>query len=88
MIHMGRRRAFEPAISRPAEEVLDEPKPRDTLRYIADISGELALLAGAARLPMLTYFLNMARVEAEMQINDLANARPADQSPARSRRRA
>jgi hypothetical protein len=34
--------------------------------YIADISAELARMAGAAELPMLAYFLNLARVEAEM----------------------
>lgn len=33
--------------------------------YIADMTAELAALAGAARLDMLTYFLNMARLEAE-----------------------
>ncbi len=42
------------------------PDRNDTLKYIAEMAGELAALAGAARLPMLTYFLNMARVEAEM----------------------
>ena len=39
---------------------------KDKLRYVADMSGELAAIAGALRQPMLTYFLNMARVEAEM----------------------
>ena len=42
------------------------PLSRDELaRYIADQSGELALLAGRARWPLLTYLLNMARIEAE-----------------------
>lgn len=36
--------------------------------YIADMTGELARLAGAARLDMLTYLLNMARMEAEGHI--------------------
>lgn len=45
------------------------------LRYIADMSGELASIAGGLRLPMLTYFLNMARVEAEMQIGEMAPSR-------------
>ncbi|MDE2362250.1 MAG: hypothetical protein KGM42_06190 [Hyphomicrobiales bacterium] len=40
----------------------------ERLRYIAEMAGELAALAGGERQPMLTYFLNMARVEAEMQI--------------------
>ncbi len=34
--------------------------------YISDISGELARMAGEAKLPMLAYFLNLARVEADM----------------------
>lgn len=34
--------------------------------YISDISAELAHMAGAAKLPMLAYFLNLARVEAEI----------------------
>jgi hypothetical protein len=34
--------------------------------YISDISAELARMAGEAKLPMLAYFLNLARVEAEM----------------------
>jgi hypothetical protein len=33
--------------------------------YIATMTAELAAMAGAARLDMLTYFLNMARLEAE-----------------------
>ncbi len=34
--------------------------------YIADMTAELARLAGNARLPMLAYFLNLARVEAQI----------------------
>jgi len=34
--------------------------------YIADMTTELADLAGKARLPMLAYFLNLARVEAQI----------------------
>ena len=34
--------------------------------YIADMTAELAGLAGKARLPMLAYFLNLARVEAQI----------------------
>ena len=40
----------------------------DLAGYIADMSGELALLAGRARWPLLTYFLNMARIEAEARM--------------------
>ncbi|MFV0279477.1 MAG: hypothetical protein ACK5JM_01800 [Rhodoblastus sp.] len=46
----------------------------EMLRYISEMTGELAAIAGAARMPMLTYFLNMARVEAEMQLSEDAPA--------------
>jgi hypothetical protein len=39
----------------------------ETARYIADMVGALAAMAGDARLDLLTYLLNMARVEAELQ---------------------
>lgn len=39
--------------------------------YIADMAGELAQLAGGAQMPMLAYFLNLARVEAEMQAREM-----------------
>jgi len=38
--------------------------------YIADMSAELAALAARARIDMLAYFLNLARVEAEIQTRD------------------
>lgn len=38
---------------------------KDIAEYIAFMTAELAAMAGAARLDMLTYFLNMARLEAE-----------------------
>jgi hypothetical protein len=53
-----------------------EDRAEETLRYISEMSGQMAAMAGAARLPMLTYFLNMARVEAEMQITELAPPPP------------
>jgi hypothetical protein len=39
----------------------------ETARYIADMVGALAAMAGDAKLDLLTYLLNMARVEAELQ---------------------
>ena len=54
----------------------------DMLRYISEMTGELAAIAGGARMPMLTYFLNMARVEAEMQLNERHSA-PMARSGAR-----
>jgi hypothetical protein len=53
------------------DEPESEPVPvgstEDTARYIADMVGALAAMAGEARLDLLTYLLNMARVEAELQ---------------------
>jgi hypothetical protein len=39
----------------------------DTARYIADMIASLAYIAREAKLDLLTYLLDMARVEAEMQ---------------------
>jgi hypothetical protein len=44
-----------------------EGSAEETARYIADMVGALAAMSGDARLDLLTYLLNMARVEAEMQ---------------------
>ncbi len=49
-----------------AHKPLQEPDdPAALAEYIAAMTGELARFAGAARLDTLTYFLNMARMEAE-----------------------
>ena len=48
---------------------LAQPSPKlamETARYIAEMTAELAGMAGAAKLEMLAYFLDMARNEAEM----------------------
>jgi hypothetical protein len=39
--------------------------------YIADMSSELSNLANEAELPMVAYFLNLARVEAEIRSREL-----------------
>jgi hypothetical protein len=51
-----RTRADEPSI----------PDPASLADYVAEITAELASLTGAAKLDMLTYFLNLARIEAEL----------------------
>jgi len=45
----------------------------DLAAYIVEMTSELARLAGEARMPMLAYFLNLARVEAQITVreNDL-----------------
>jgi hypothetical protein len=50
----------------------------DTARYIADMVGALAAMAGEARLDLLTYLLNMARVEAELQARQSEDGDSAD----------
>ena len=52
----------------PAQPVHVELKPDaiEAARYIAQMVAELSAMAGEAKLDMLTYLLNMARVEAEM----------------------
>ena len=68
---MSRRRA-DNVSTRIAELATPRESERDEmLRYISEMTGELASIAGAARMPMLTYFLNMARVEAEMQLHQV-----------------
>ncbi|MGP0061283.1 MAG: hypothetical protein ACLPID_18585 [Beijerinckiaceae bacterium] len=41
------------------------PDAAGVAEYVAQMAAELASIAGAAKLDMLTYFLNMARIEAE-----------------------
>lgn len=40
------------------------PRPEEIAGYIAQLSGEMASLARGARLDLLAYFLEMARLEA------------------------
>jgi hypothetical protein len=49
------------------DEDSGEGSTEETARYISDMVGALAAMASEARLDLLTYLLNMARVEAEMQ---------------------
>jgi hypothetical protein len=64
------------------DEVEFEAEPvgstEDTARYIADMVGALAAMAGGARLDLLTYLLNMARVEAELQSRQSEEIETAD----------
>ena len=44
------------------------PDPSDVARYVAALSRDLAAMAKRARMPVLAYFLEMAREEAEMNM--------------------
>jgi hypothetical protein len=46
------------------------PESVETAAYIAEMCAELSKLAGAADLPMLGYFLNLARVEAQIFVRE------------------
>jgi hypothetical protein len=49
-------------------EATRRPEPEaaaDTAHYVAQLSGEMAVLARSARLDVLAYFLDMAKLEAE-----------------------
>lgn len=42
--------------------------------YIADMASELAQLAARAEMQMVAYFLNLARVEAEIRAREMGGA--------------
>ncbi|MCC5977058.1 MAG: hypothetical protein JJU21_03260 [Salinarimonas sp.] len=42
----------------------DGPDQLETARYVAALTAELSLMARRAELPLLSYFLEMARMEA------------------------
>ena len=65
---LGRARGSVPAFGREPNE-----SAADVAEYIAKMSTELAKLAGGARLNTLTYFLNLARLEAEAHIPKLSS---------------
>ena len=50
----------------------------ETARYIADMIASLAYIARDAKLDLLTYLLDMARVEAEMQARQSETASDED----------
>ena len=60
--------APQQALASQSRSHLSRPSPEaaaELARYISQMTAELAGMAGAARLEMLAYFLDMARNEAE-----------------------
>src|SRR5574337_540517 len=49
------------------DEGAESDSAEETARYVADMIGSLASIAREAKLDLLAYLLDMARVEAEMQ---------------------
>ncbi|WP_363348091.1 hypothetical protein [Methylocystis echinoides] len=60
------RKAKPPVLARRAEE-----DAAAMASYIADMSSELSQLAAGADLEMVAYFLNLARVEAEIRAREM-----------------
>jgi hypothetical protein len=55
-------------------------KRSEVARYIAEITAEMSKMAGGADMPMLVYFLNLARVEAETVVRESDTPeKPSDQ---------
>ena len=48
----------------PADDVLTAPPPAETAAYVAEMAAELSSLARHAKLDLLAYILDMARLEA------------------------
>lgn len=69
IVRPSSRRQTEPSsatkhASRPAVVQPLQDDRRELLSYVAQLSGELAMMSRTARLDTLGYFLEMARVEA------------------------
>lgn len=76
---MGRSTTSASRVSKaPAKEVENRRRPDEDAAamasYIADMASELSQLAGRAEMPMVAYFLSLARVEAEMRSRELGGA--------------
>lgn len=76
-------------MSRPDSSISDSKEPRRTTAedakaneeaasiaaYIADMADEMAKLASRCDMPMLSYFLNLARAEADMRAREFGGYR-------------
>lgn len=81
MIRQARAAALQGAAALKLDEEPPPPAPAENpaalAAYIAEMAAELAALAGGAGLPMLAYFLNLARVEAQIYARELGDREPA-----------
>ncbi len=66
MVKLARTAATQSVAQNDCEGPCSANDSASLAAYIADMTAELAGLAGEARLPMLAYFLNLARVEAQI----------------------
>jgi hypothetical protein len=61
------------SLVRQRDEEAEAPRRQDKAAlaaYIVEMTAELARLAGDAGMPMLAYFLNLARVEAQIAVRE------------------
>lgn len=63
------------------ESSSEGPDQLDTARYVAALTAELSLMARRANLPLLSYFLEMARMEAANAAQPLRRAGKAVREP-------
>jgi hypothetical protein len=80
---MPRPDASQKDYSKTPETTVDSAKANEEAAsiasYIADMSDEMAKLASRCDMPMLCYFLNLARAEADMRARELGGY-PIDRS--------
>ena len=62
-----------------AEDTKANEEAASIASYIADMADEMAKLASRCDMPMLCYFLNLARAEADMRARELGGY-PIDRS--------
>jgi hypothetical protein len=62
-----------------AESATAKEEAASIAAYIADMADEMAKLASRCDMPMLSYFLNLARAEADMRARELGGY-PIDRS--------
>lgn len=67
----GRRRLATDKAGGVADKKQAAQDAASTAAYIADMSHEMSKLASGCGLPMLSYFLNLARAEADLQAREL-----------------
>lgn len=73
----SRKSSNRPAApSRPEKAAPGGKNSVELAAYIAEMTAEMATLAGAADLPMLVYFLNLARVEADFHARGVDDRLP------------
>lgn len=80
---MPRLDASEGKSNEPREAAAESARAKEEAAsiaaYIADMADEMSKLAGRCDMPMLCYFLNLARAEADMRARELGGY-PIDRS--------